>query len=150
LAVNAEPCGGRLMTIKRTRNLPARLEGARRRFERWRRTRKVRSRIPESLWASAVKLAGRYGIHRTAKALRVDYYSLKKRVEGRPAATASNVPGAAAGAMFLELPATAWAGSGECTLELEDAGGAKMRVHLKGFAAPDLAALGRSFWQSES
>ena len=150
MAVDAEPCGGRLMTTKKRQELPARLEEARRRFERWRRTRKVRSRIPEPLWASAVKLAGRYGIHRTAKALRVDYYSLKKRVEGRPAATASNVPGATAGATFLELPAAAWTGSGECTLELEDAGGAKMRVHLKGFAAPDLAALGRSFWQSES
>jgi hypothetical protein len=34
-------------------------------------------------------------------------------------------------------------------LELEDAGGAKLRVHLKGFEAPDLAALSGSFWQSE-
>jgi len=138
------------MTIKKSRELPARLEEARRRFERWRRTRKVRSRIPEPLWAAAVKLAGRYGIHRTAKALRVDYYSLKKRGEGTPAATAGFVSGATAATTFLELPAAAWTGSGECTLELEDAGGAKMRVHLKGFAAPDLAALGRSFWQSES
>jgi len=40
-------------------------------------------------------------------------------------------------------------GCGECTLELEDAGGAKLRVHLKGFETPDLAALSRSFWQSE-
>ena len=44
----------------------------------------------------------------------------------------------------------AWPGSGECTLELEDAGGAKLRVHLKGFEAPDLTALSRSFWQIES
>ena len=147
------------MTTKRTRDLPARLEGLRRRFGRWRRTRKVRGRIPEPLWAAAVKLAGRYGIHRTAKALRVDYYALKKRVEEKAAvagsedqaaATASNVLTRAARARFLELPAAAWAGSGECTLELEDAGGAKLRVHLKGFEAPDLAALSRSFWQSES
>ena len=143
------------MTTKGTRDLPARLEGLRRRFERWRRTRKVRSRIPEPLWAAAVKLAGRCGLHRTAKALRVDYYALKKRVEQKaavagtqqaPAATAGK---AAAEATFLELPAAAWAGSGECTLDLEDAGGAKLRVHLKGFEAPDLAALSRSFWQSE-
>ena len=138
------------MSTKRTRELPARLEGVRRRFEGWRRTRKVRSRIPESLWASAVKLAGKYGIHRTAKALRVDYYALKKRVEGASAGTASNVRAGAAGATFLELAPPAWAGSCECTLELEDVGGAKMRVHLKGFATPDLAALSRSFWQSES
>ena len=146
------------MSTKRTCDLPARLEDLRRRFERWRRTRKVRSRIPEPLWASAVKLADRYGIHRTAKALRVDYYALKKRVEQKaaiagtqqkPAATASKLPAAAAEATFLELPAAAWAGSGECTLDLEDAGGAKLRVHLKGFEAPDLAALSRSFWQSE-
>jgi len=138
------------MTTKGTRDLPARLEGLRRRFERWRRTRKVRSRIPEPLWAAAVKLADRYGIHRTAKALQVDYYSLKKRVGGAPAVTAGKLPAVTAGARFLELPAGAWAGSGECTLELEDAGGAKLRVHLKGFEAPDLAVLSRSFWQGES
>ena len=32
------------------------------------------------LWAAAVKLADKYGIHRTAKALQVDYYALKKRI----------------------------------------------------------------------
>ena len=137
------------MSTKRTRDLPARLKDLRRRFEQWRRTRKVRARIPEPLWASAVKLADRYGIHRTAKALRVDYYALKKRVEGKPGVTASKTPEEAAGATFLELPAAAWAGGGECTLDLEDAGGAKLRVHVKGFEAPDLAALSRSFWQSQ-
>ena len=137
------------MSTKRRHDLPARLEGVRQRFEDWRRTRKVRSRIPEPLWASAVKLATRYGIHRTAKVLRVDYYVLKKRVEGTPAATASKARAGTAGATFLELPAAPWVGSGECTLELEDAGGAKLRVHLKGFQTPDLVALSRSFWQSE-
>ena len=137
------------MGAKKTGDLPARLEGLRRRFERWRRTRKVRARIPEPLWASAVKLAGRYGIHRTAKALRVDYYALKKRVEGTTAVISSKAPAATAETKFLELPAAAWSGSGECTLELEDAVGAKLRVHLKGVEAPDLAALSRSFWQSE-
>jgi hypothetical protein len=145
------------MITKRTRDLPARLEGLRRRFEQWRRKRKGRERIPEPLWIAAVKAAGRYGVHRTAKALRVDYYSLKKRMDetsavtaGRAAATAGKKPAAAAGTKFLELPVAAWPGGGECTLELEDAAGAKMRVHLKGFETPDLAALSRSFWQSES
>jgi hypothetical protein len=138
------------MGTKRTHDLPARLEGLRRRFERWRRTPKVRARIPEPLWASAVKLARRYGIHRTAKALRVDYYALKKRVEGAAAVIASKMPAEVAKTQFVELPTAVWPGSGECTLELEDASGAKLRVHLKGFAAPDLGALTRSFWQRES
>ena len=37
---------------------PLALEAVRRRFERWRRTRSVRSAIPEPLWDSAVKMAG--------------------------------------------------------------------------------------------
>ena len=135
------------MGTRKRGGLPARLEAARRRFEVWRRTRKVRTRIPESLWASAVRVATTYGIHRTSKTLRVDYYSLKKRMEGD-----ASSPGVADGetvGRFLELAAPASAGFGECILELEDASGATMRVHLKGVAAPDLAALSRSFWGVE-
>jgi hypothetical protein len=137
------------MGTRKRRDVPARLEGLRRRFEQWRRTRKARSRIPEPLWAAAVRVASTYGIHRTAKTLRVDYYALKKRVEGTPAVSASKVPGETAEATFLELPAPVWPSCGECMLELEKAGGAKMRVHVKGVEAPDLAALSRSFWGSE-
>ena len=136
------------MSTKKTGGLPARLESTRRRFERWRRTRKVRTRIPESLWASAVKMAGTYGIHQTAKALRLDYYSLKKRAE-KEAASCPGVPDGGSVGTFFELAAPGSADFGECILELEDAGGAKMRVHLKGVAAPDLTALSRSFWGVE-
>lgn len=137
------------MITRRTRGLPARLQGVRRRFEHWRRTRKVRTRIPEPLWDSAVKVAATYGINRTAEAIRVDYYSLKKRVE-KHAAVPSDVPEEGGKATFVELPAPVQPGAGECILELEDPGGAKMRVHLKGVEAPDLAALSRSFWRGES
>ena len=83
------------------RNLPGRLKIVRRRFDQWRRTRKLRSRIPDSLWAMAVEMAGAYGIHQTARALRVDYYSLKKHTEAESVAE----PGASdkAVATFLEL-----------------------------------------------
>jgi len=141
------------MSTKRARELPSRLVRLRRRFEDWRRTRKVRSRIPEPLWDSAVKLAGVYGLHRTAKAVRVNYYALKKRVEREADCRVPDVP-EAAGATFLELTATGPACSMptdpcECTLELEAADGAKMRVRLSGIVTPDLVALSRSFWQAE-
>ena len=132
------------MGTKRTRGLPARLERLRRRFERWRGTHKARSRIPEPLWGSAMKMAGTYGLNRTARALRLDYYAFKKRIERQPA-TAPNLSERTA-STFLELPLPASTGACECTLELENAGGAKMRVTLKGVATPDLAALSRSFW----
>ena len=133
---------------KTTSELPARLERTRQRFERWRETRKVRSRIPESLWTSAVKMAKAYGINRTACALRVDYYSLKERVESE--VSSSGVSKKNTSSTFVELAVPAIAGTCECLLELEDVAGAKMRVHLKGVEVPDLVALSRSFWGVES
>ncbi len=50
---------------------------------------------------------------------------------------------------FIELAPPASTSGGCCTLELENAGGAKMRVMLRGFAATDVAAIGRSFWRVE-
>jgi hypothetical protein len=133
------------MGASKTRDLPAGLEGVRRRFERWRHTHRTRSRIPDSLWASAVKLAGTYGFHRTAKALHLDYYSLKERVEQQSTAAADPAERAVA-ATFLELAPPASVGPCQCMLELEDTAGAKMRVHLTNITTPDLAALSRSFW----
>jgi hypothetical protein len=161
------------MNASKRRDLPAGLEGVQRRFERWRRTRRGHARIPESLWAAAVKAAGRYGLHHTVRALRLDYYSLKERVE-RPAGTARDPKARVAARRrrssarkrrgrrradtarslpaFLELAppavqecATAPAGFCRCTVKWQNAAGAKMRIELKGTAMPDLAALSRSF-----
>ena len=145
------------MDTRKIRDLPVRLEGLRRRFERWRATHRARSRIPDGLWASAVNAVARHGLHRTSKALRLEYFSLKKRVE-QQSMIAIDPPKKSAGdwrrstvrldaasvPTFVEL--TPVADGCECTLELEDAAGAKMRVHLKGIAMPDLAAINRSFW----
>jgi hypothetical protein len=141
------------MDTRTRRDLPARLAALLRRFEDWRRTHQPRSRIPEPLWRSAVKVAGVYGLHRTARALRLDYYALKKRVEHEAAVNDSTAAVPAAGldaeaaTPFLEL--VPHLSGGECLVELENAAGGKMRVHLKGVASPDLAALSRSFWNPQ-
>lgn len=133
----------------------SRLEGVRRRFERWRRSRKVLSRIPEPLWAAAVKVAGAAGVSHTAKTLGVNHQALKKRI-AEAAATSDGTGRTAAHQRFaavpafLELAPPARTGVCQCTLELEDASGAKMRVHLQSVEAPDLAALSRSFWELRS
>ncbi len=144
-------------------DLPAGLETLRRRFDRWRRSRKRGSPTPDRLWRPAVQAAGVYGLNRTATALRVNYHALKKQVER--AASGGDLPaeaGAASGdasdslvvsgdgratATFLELAAPASRNAGECILELENPGGAKMRIHLKGVEVPDLVALSRGFWR---
>ena len=134
------------MNARKTAEVPADVEAVRRRFEQWRQTRKSRTPIPDSLWAAAVRLAGRYGISRTARTLRVGYYALQERVERETASLAACCPTLSEPA-FLELAVPLRPGSGECLLEWEDAAGAKMRVHLQGVAAPDLVALSRSFWE---
>jgi hypothetical protein len=125
--------------------IPSRLESARRRFQRWRRSRKVGARIPEPLWAAAVKLAQAYGIHRTARVLGLDYNSVKQRLEKQSASRPPQRPRTGVAA-FVELAASPRMVVEECLLELEDAEGAKMRIHLKGVAAGDLTALSRSLW----
>src|SRR5947207_3208721 len=69
------------MTRKMLPVSPA-LERVRRRLDRWRRAREGRARIPESLWSAAVELARQCGVSKTARVLRLDYYLLKKRLEG--------------------------------------------------------------------
>jgi hypothetical protein len=135
------------MRPRKSRAIPARLEAGRRRFEQWRRTRKGHARIPESLWTSAVKLAGTYGLCRTAQALRLDYNALKRRFNVRKSDDPSGPETATA---FVELAAPPRAGLPECVVELEHVGGAKMRIHVKGAELPDLAALSGVFWGIEA
>lgn len=51
------------------------------RFDEWRRNRRKREPIPEELWTVAVELARIYGISKVSSSLRVNYLSLKKRLE---------------------------------------------------------------------
>ena len=134
------------MRTRSTDRFPAMLEAARRRFEQWRQSGPLGRRIPESLWASAVELAATCGVSRVSSVLGVDYYSLKKRLKQQASPSAADETNGVA--TFLELTAPVRPGVSECLLELEDADGAKMRIHLKGVETPDLVVLSRSFWES--
>jgi hypothetical protein len=121
------------------------LERVRRRFERWRRIRKRCSPIPESLWASAAELVQEHGLCRTARALRLNYYSLKKRLAGEALPCRS-----AQKATFIELVPPGSQGSSACTIEMENARGEKMKIHLGSVGSPDLAHLADRFWRARS
>jgi len=84
----------------------------------------------------------RHGVSRTAGALRVDYYSLKKRTE----ASAQETP--SSGAAFIELPAPAVVGK-QCLFELNNSAGARMRVQLSGYDANEIETLARTLWNAE-
>jgi hypothetical protein len=106
------------------------LRQARTRIERWRRTREKRSPMPEPLWEAAIALAKTEGVYRTARALSLNYQSLRARVaEASPAA--GRAPGVPRG--FVELappPSLAAPGSSGPVLEWVDRGGAKLTIRL--------------------
>lgn len=135
------------------------MEKARQQFERWRKTRLTgspRPPIPERLWASAVRVAEVHGINPTALALRLNYNALKQRMDAAGSAINRNrtrkSPSPAScysrSATFVELTPSV-ASLSICTLDLENAQGAKLKVQLPRLETADLLALSRSLWREE-
>ena len=87
------------MSCKKTA-IPDDLLQLKQRLEQWRSAQPSRSRLPDTFWAEAVEMARRYGLHLTAKTLRMDYMRLKKRLS--PEVCSQNVPRSAPPA-FVEL-----------------------------------------------
>jgi hypothetical protein len=119
---------------------PIGLETTRRRVARWRDTRTHRGApMPAALWAAAVALARQHGLYPTARALRVDYGALKKRMD---TAGAGRAPSPA----FVELPAARPTEFGACVIELEAPRGGRMRIEVPGATLADLVALTQVAW----
>jgi len=130
------------MSTKQSSIIPAKIYQLQKLLYAWRKARKRRSRIPDRLWDSAVRVAGQCGLNRTARALHLNYYDLKKRLD-----TIHVNQGPAPS--FIELNPSAVSGSTpECIIELETRNGEKMRVQMKGMGVPDLNALSQVFWRS--
>ena len=117
------------------RELSPELARAKERFAAWRQTRAPKSRIPQGLWNHAVELAASEGLNRTARALKLDYYTLKERVEAAPKNRKTNT------SAFLELPQVALP-SKECVIELGDGKGL-VRIRLAGYEPAEIAVVGR-------
>ncbi|HEY7422844.1 MAG TPA: hypothetical protein VH682_01160 [Gemmataceae bacterium] len=122
--------------------LPKDLARARSRFQSWRATRQTGSRIPQTLWALAVRLVKTHGVSRTASALGLAYYTLKKRAEQTADQPQSSDPA------FVELPSSLVVGK-QGLFELDNGAGGRIRVQLVGYDAADVVALLRNFWNAE-
>lgn|ERR1700730_2145947 len=123
--------------------VPDDLEQLRRRFEEFRNTQPGHSRLPESLWAAAAELAKRYGVNPTARALRLEYGGLRKRVENQGPPKRKRT--AAAPPTFMEFVAPGAKAVTNCTVEVESAQGGKLRLELKAVAITELVGLIRAF-----
>jgi len=112
----------------------------------WRRSRRCGRRLPPGVWGAAVELARTHGVSRVARRLRLDYYQLQRRISGGVGPPTPK-PVAACPEGFVELPwGAAAAGSTACRVELRDAQGAAMTLHLPGDPAL-MVALAEAFWR---
>lgn len=110
----------------------------RHRFGQWRQRRSRGRRIPEELWQAAVRAAREHGVCKTALQLRVDYYSLKRRLTvSSPAAEAGSVE-------FMEIPQKVLSAGPGCVLELQDPKGLRLRVELRDAAGAEVLA--KALW----
>jgi hypothetical protein len=164
----------------RRKRLPAEVGELRGRVEEWRRRREKRGPMPDELWSQAVLLAKEHGTCRIARAVGIDYVSLRGRLErSRAAATR---PDESSGG-FVELPTTVSAcpapggagrlagcepvqtvegGAGStaqfveagveptATVELTARDGARLTVRLQSCGGVDLLGLANAFWGRSS
>ena len=109
---------------------------------RWRATRPLGGRIPEALWSQAVELAGTHGVAQVARALRLDYVRLKRRLAMKSEATAPPPPA------FLDLTLELPPARSGCVLALTDTHGRSLRIEWTRGVASEVAAVARSLWEA--
>jgi hypothetical protein len=126
------------------------LAEARRRFEQWRKARGSGGRIPNELWMAAAKAGAAHGAEAVAADLSVDLGRLRHWMRIVDGGEPEGTPAA-----FVELPPLAGfarmadAGpSAECTLELEEPSGRRLRISLRGPATAQALELGRVLWSA--
>jgi hypothetical protein len=113
----------------------------------WRLRRRHREAIPESLWRMILPLARAHGVSPVARALRVNYTTLKERTVG--GANGSNRPVEKQADNFIEVPVATlgpWSASSQWTIELEDRHGAKLTLRLAQAESATALELAQGLW----
>jgi len=122
------------------------LENVRHQFGTWRKRRRCRSRIPESLWQAAIGLCHEHSIGEVSRTLRLNYNGLKNRVTR--SRDRSPAVGQGPDLNFVKLDFGAPVAPLECLVEMEASNGARMRMSFKGVPRDfDPVELGRAFWR---
>jgi hypothetical protein len=128
-----------------SRPIPESVVQLQRQLEQFRNTQSARTRLPESLWETAVELARQHGVYRVAHPLRLDYTRLKERLGVSPTVRRKKTTKPA----FVELVAPSCGQLEEYVVEFEFRGGSKMRIQWKASAPPDWATLLQAWRETE-
>ena len=112
----------------------------------WRRQRRHREAIPDSLWRLIVPLAQAHGVSPVAQALRLNYTALKQRsVAGGVTSAAGNPLGG-----FIEVPVVGAPSATPWVIELEDGRGTKLTVRLAQGESATVLTLAQGLWRQRA
>ena len=115
-------------------------DSLRARIAHWRETRTSRGgAMPAGLWGDAILLARRHGVAPTARVLRIDYASLKRRLAADHASATDPGP------TFVEV-GTAALGLGACVISIDGRRGRRLRLEVSGLRVLDLLAVVQVAW----
>jgi hypothetical protein len=126
------------------RHFPPGVDALRDRFEKWRKAKSGRARIPAGLWSRAVAMCGRHGVNFVSEWLRLNHSALRDRFRTarRPKPTTA-VPAFVEWVPPPGLPPSPVAAAAEYVVEVEGAQGPLVRVRARGAAVADVATLAR-------
>ena len=112
----------------------------RRRLDEWRKSNAPGTALPRRLWASAGRLARRHGIHRTARALGLEYNKLKRMSGGEVAAVGAGGRGRAGqrAVKFIEFTGALPLSASGCRLVLQGPGGERLQLEMTASAAAEV------------
>lgn len=132
------------MSTRQPASIPNALSTARHQFDHWRSQQpNKRTRLPKELWSQAVVLAQEHGLNKTARALGLKYYSLKKHLNET---SADDLIPAKTEPDFIELVGGVMTpGSVECTIEWVDGSDVTVRMHIRGAGLSELASVAGVF-----
>ena len=129
--------------MKTNERLLAELQPARDALEAWRTIRKHRQPIPAEVWERILPLARAHGANPVARALRLSYHCLRRKLNGGPAGRQDRHPPA-----FVEVRPGDWPEQAACSVvELEDSRGRRMTLRLARPGEMDAPALVQAFWK---
>lgn len=131
--------------------LLGRVERVRRLIEEWRSAKGSGTPMGDELWEAAVALAREFGVYAVSRSLRVDYGSLKRRVERLGVSPVVESDGSD-GPAFVEVSGEQLLGARAEALEVElsRADGARAVLRLRGRETLDVVAFAAMFWGSGS
>ena len=108
-------------------------------LDAWRGQRRKGDRIPEAVWRGAAGAVRQYGLNAVSRALRLDYYHLKRHAAGRQPLRRQASP------VFVELDGPQTDAGLACVVELEKGNGARMRICVRDVAGVDWGKLKEAF-----